>query len=175
MDIIKHEDILLSIQVIIVVPLGGRTCHHPYTMFLGESMVEYKIIIPQVGKWFVVTLIAGRFFYRIRFPVVSRSKVVYKPEFGVITEGAFQLQPFGKGNLSGDICQKVISFRLVRHHVQRTDRIADTSIPLRFLSGTAPATVIILHRLGGECFHRISDAVSSSFFHVRTESWNDGN
>lgn len=50
MDIIKHEDILLSIQVIIVVPLGGRTCHHPYTMFLGESMVEYKIIIPQVGK-----------------------------------------------------------------------------------------------------------------------------
>ena len=50
MDIIKHEDILLSIQVIIVVPLGGRTCHHTYTMFLGESMVEYKIIIPQVGK-----------------------------------------------------------------------------------------------------------------------------
>ena len=23
-----------------VVPLGGRTCHHTYTMFLGESMVE---------------------------------------------------------------------------------------------------------------------------------------
>ena len=23
---------------------------HLYTMFLGESMVEYKIIIPQVGK-----------------------------------------------------------------------------------------------------------------------------
>lgn len=94
---------------------------------------------------------------------------VDSPEFGIITKGTFQLQPFGKGNLSGDVCQKVISFCLVRHHIQRTDRIADTSIPLRFLSGTAPVTVFILHRLGGECFHRISDAIASSFFHVRTE------
>ena len=169
MDIIKHEDILLSIQVIVVVPLGGRTCHHPYPVFLRKSVVEYKIIIPQIGKCFVIALIAGRFFYRIRFPVVSRSKVVDKPEFGVITECTFQLQPFGKGDLSGDVCQEVISFCFIGHHVQRTDRVTDASVPLRLLSGTAPTAVLILHRLGGECFHCITDAISSSFFHVRTE------
>ena len=138
-------------------------------MFPGESMIEYKIIVPQIGERLVIAFIAGGFFYRVRFPVISRSKVVGKPEFGIITEGTFQLQPFGKGDLSGNICQKVISFGLIGHHVQCTDRVANTSVPLRLLPGTAPTAVFILHRLGGKCFHCISDTVRSTFFHIGTE------
>lgn len=53
--------------------------------------------------------------------------------------------------------------------MKRTDRIADTSVPLRLLSGTAPTAVVILHRLGGKGFHRITDTICSSFFYVCAE------
>ena len=49
MDIVEHEDVFLCVQIIVVIPLCGRTCHHTYTVFLCKSMIEYEVVVPQVG------------------------------------------------------------------------------------------------------------------------------
>ena len=50
MDIVEHEDVFLCVQIIVVIPLCGRTCHHTYTVFLCKSMIEYEVVVPQVGE-----------------------------------------------------------------------------------------------------------------------------
>ena len=46
----EHEDIFLCVQIIVIIPLCGRTCHHTYTVFLCKSMIEYEVVVPQVGE-----------------------------------------------------------------------------------------------------------------------------
>ena len=50
MHIVEHEDVLLRIQVIILIPLCRRTRHHSHTMLFCKSMVEQEIVIPQVSE-----------------------------------------------------------------------------------------------------------------------------
>ena len=50
MYIVEHEDILLRIQVIILIPLCRRTRHYSHTMLFCKGMVKQEIVIPQISE-----------------------------------------------------------------------------------------------------------------------------
>ena len=170
MHIVEHEDILLCIQVIILIPLCRWSRHHSHTMLFCKGMVEQEIVIPQVSEWFIIALVTWSFFRRNRLPVIFRREVIDEPEFGIVTESALEFQPFGKSQFRRQVGKEVITFRLALVQLRRPYRVADATVPFRITFRPTPWAVFILHRKNGKSFQCITDIIAARILRISAES-----
>jgi len=91
--ILKRENVFLSIEIVIVVPLSRRTGHNIQMVLPQKSVIEGEVVVPQICKRLVVALIAGSLNNGRGLPIVGRSEVVIIPEFCIKSECGLELQP----------------------------------------------------------------------------------